>query len=673
MMGRVKPGDRIRYLKGVGPVRAEILHRLGVETVEDILRLRPRRFLDRRGVVPVSSLKNGETATIAGQVESVEMGGGRAGKVFVRASVRDATGTIQLLWFNQPYMASRIRPHMMLTATGRVKFHPYHGLQMVPQEWEPLESARPELLPIYPLTEGLSQRQLRRLIDNALSSVALEEYLPGWLLARRLLPDIKTAYMMLHHPETEKQFEEALRRFKFEELLLLQLGALARRRFLATHNAHPLSVSPTLHQRILARFPFQLTPAQKRVIKEISADLTSKRPMHRLLQGDVGSGKTVVALYAMLVAVGNRKQAALMAPTEILAEQHFLSIGRMLEGSRVRLGLLTSSTPQKGRTLERIKKGQIDIVVGTHALLAQGVEFPELVLVVIDEQHRFGVAQRVLMLEKASVPHLLVMTATPIPRSLALTLFGDTDVSVIDEMVPGRAPVETDLLDMSALDDVVVSVRDALSRGERAFIVCPAIESGEGWRGVVEAHRWWSRRLLPYRVGILHGRMGRVEREATMAAFREGETPALVATTVIEVGIDVPEATVMVVEHAERYGLAQLHQLRGRIGRGGKPGRCFLLRGEAGEEAQRRLEILARTCDGFKIAEEDLRLRGMGEFFGTRQSGMHDMRFVEMDRDIDLLYAAREDAEELLRRGVPPATRRWLSGKLGPVWRLLVS
>ena len=672
-MSPLRADDQIRYLKGVGPKRAEILARLGIETVEDILRLRPRRFVDRSEVVSVAALEDGMTATVVGRVERVRLSAARSGSVVVRAILRDNSGSLQLLWFNQPYIANRLKDGTLIVATGKVRFHPYYGLQMTPQEWEPLADADATLLPVYPLTSGISQRQLRRLVSQALASVTLNEYLPGWLLARRLLPSIRTAYRMLHFPETEKQFEEALRRFKYEEFLLLQVGALARRRFLAAHTSHPIKTTPKLRQRIISRFPFRLTSAQNRAISQIEADLTSTRPMHRLLQGDVGSGKTVVALYAMLLAVGNHLQAALMAPTEILAEQHFLFIRDVLKGSRVRVVLLTSSTPNRRQVVQQIKHGYADIVVGTHALLSDVVEFPRLALVVIDEQHRFGVAQRALLLEKAKVPHLLVMTATPIPRSLALTLFGDTDVSVLDEMPPGRAPVETRLMRMEEIEKVVEVVRRRLQRGEQGYIVCPAIEEGEAWRGVLHAHKWWSHKLAPFKVDVLHGRMSAQERETVMRDFRSGKTAALVATTVIEVGIDVKGATVMVIENAERFGLAQLHQLRGRIGRGSKPGLCILLHAHQTEESLQRLKVIASTNDGFKIAEEDLRLRGTGEFFGTRQSGMHDLRFADIVHDLELLYAAREDAEEMLKKGVPEATGKWLERKLGPVWRLLLS
>ena len=672
-MSPLKTDDQIRYLKGVGPKRAEILARLGIETVEDILRLRPRKFLDRSEVVSVAALRDGMTATVVGRVEGVALSAARRGTVLVRATLRDHSGSLQLLWFNQPYIANRLKDGTLITATGKVRFHPYYGLQMTPQEWEPLADTAATLLPVYPLTSGISQRQLRSLVSQALASVTLEEYLPGWILARRLLPSIHSAYRMLHYPETEKQFEEALRRFKYEEFLLLQVGALARRRFLASHTSHPMKTGPKLHQRIVSRFPFKLTGAQNRAISQIVADLTSTRPMHRLLQGDVGSGKTVVALYAMLLAVGNGLQSALMAPTEILAEQHFLFIREILKGSRVRVALLTSSTPDRKGVVQRIKDGYFDIVVGTHALLSDVVEFPKLALVVIDEQHRFGVAQRALLVEKAKVPHLLVMTATPIPRSLALTLFGDTDVSVLDEMPPGKAPVETHLMRMEEIEKAADIVRCRLQRGEQAYVVCPAIEEGDSWRGVLNAHKWWSQKLAPFKAEVLHGRMSAQERERVMGDFRFGRTAALVATTVIEVGIDVKGATVMVIENAERFGLAQLHQLRGRIGRGSKPGLCILLCEQETEESRQRLKVIASTNDGFKIAEEDLRLRGTGEFFGTRQSGMHDLHFADIASDLELLYAAHEDAEDMMRTGIPEVMGRWLERKLGPVWRLLLS
>jgi ATP-dependent DNA helicase RecG len=570
---------------------------------------------------------------------------------------------------------------------------------MINPRWEPIKeeqqpAAKDERLrPIYPASQDLGSAVIERLIAQALPRVlpSIVDPLPTDLLEHHQMPSLADAYRMTHQPADESQHAQARRRLAFNELLLLQLGiGLKRHHHQTALQAPALHWSQAVHEHLLSRFPFPLTGAQNRVIDEIARDLRSDRPMNRLLQGDVGSGKTVVALYAMLLAVADRSQGALMAPTELLAEQHFLSISRMLRGSDVRVALLTGGQPQsaseRAALLSDIESGEVDIVVGTHALLTESVRFGALAVVVIDEQHRFGVEQRAVFRQHKSpadaegqrlmrsssparsrrvftpdagrtfAPHCLVMTATPIPRTLSMTVFGDLDASVIDELPPGRGPIVTRVVGGDKSDDVYRFVAQRVTAGEQAYVVVPAIESSEeddaiSLKNVAEHAAMLRERFLPgLEVAEVHGRLARPAREKIMQGFRDGSIHVLVATTVIEVGVDVPNASVMVVEHAERFGLAQLHQLRGRVGRGGDGRRsvCVLISEPTTEDANKRLEAIASTTDGFKIAELDLAIRGMGEFFGTRQSGAPPLRVAKIPEDMALLTLARRDAQAML-------------------------
>lgn len=679
-------GSPVTRLPGVGPARAKALHRLGLATLGDLLRHRPTRYekLAAEGRIADLPTQSDAVATARGIVMAVRwVGGGYGKKGRFEATLQDDTGTLKLTWFNAGYLRDTLHPGQPLRVQGKVK--PFNGYpQMSNPKWEklpdeedndvPAEGDR--LRPIYPSTEGLPSHAIEKLVGAALDAVlpGMADPLPEALTQHHNLLPLAEAFEKLHRPAEEDDHKEARRRLAFNELLLLQLGIAMKRAYVAKRQQAPaLAHSEAIDRRIRERFPFELTPSQDKVIAEVAADLQTETPMNRLVQGDVGSGKTVVALYAMLLAVSGRKQAAMMAPTELLAEQHYRSITQALEGSDVTVRLLTggvSSSRSKARQalLAEIADGRADIIVGTQALVTDAVVFKDLGVAVVDEQHRFGVMQRARLRstkEKSDdgrlrVPHHLVMTATPIPRTLSLTIFGDLDVSTITGKPPGRVPVENRVVAEFQTDTVYEYLSTRLERGEQAYIVVPAIDgpdddaadaAGTALKSVAEHAGLLREKLGPeYEVAEVHGRLSRDEREAVMQRFRDGAAHVLVATTVIEVGVDVPNASVMVIEHAERFGLAQLHQLRGRIGRGASTRRplCVFVAEPSTDDAIDRINAIAATNDGFKIAEEDLRIRGMGEFFGTRQSGMPPLRVADIPGDLDLLMLARHDAQSLI-------------------------
>lgn len=658
----LSPLDRqVQYLKGVGPRRAEALARVGVRSARDLLYHTPRRYEDASTVSRIASLEVGMDATVIGEVTSKGVLPTRVGLRVFHVLLRDSSGQIECSWPGQPFLDRVIQKGDLILVTGPVKF--FHGRQLQPREFVLLgragdgESASGKVLPIYPATEGLTQRQFRRILednlDTLLSEVEEEEIFDAEWLARAGVPSLREALELLHRPTSLAAAERGRQRLAYEELFILQLlHARARQRQAAAHPGIVFRRGGELVSSLYRRLPFTLTGKQVAAIREIMEDMQAPRRMNRLVQGDVGSGKTVVALFAILLAVENGYQAALMAPTEILAEQHARTISRLLDGLGVEVTLLTGrlGAAERRRALERIGGGAAQIVVGTHALFQDGVAFDRLGLAVIDEQHRFGVKQRLALTEMGSGPDLLVMSATPIPRSLALTIHGDLDISIIDELPPGRQRIRTALRPEGARDKVYEFLRDQVRQGRQGFLVYPLVEESEKVElraATAEYERLTSEVFPDLRVGLLHGQMPGEEKDAIMRAFAAGELDLLVATTVIEVGIDVPNATVMVIEHAERFGLSQLHQLRGRVGRGGAESYCILIAG-GGEESIERLRLFASTEDGFEIAQADLRLRGMGDLFGSRQHGLPPFRFFDPLRDDELQLRARVDARAVI-------------------------
>jgi ATP-dependent DNA helicase RecG len=672
------PADRalalsaaIEALPGVGVRRAAVLHALGIERVEDLLWQLPWRYENRAATTPLAALRVGQDVTVCGEVGSVdESVTARRRFRILQAVLRDASGTVTLKWFNQPYLRSRLVPGQKLMCSGRVKdaggllfpeiHNPYFEV-MDAGDLSSLHTGR--VVPIYRETQGLTSRVLRVLVDRVLStSRGLDEdCVPESIRVRHgLIPKLH-ALRTVHFPPSDSDLTQyntgvspAHRRLAFEELLLLQLGLGARRR---ETERDSLGIAFECSAQRLARFwtslPFEPTAAQRRVIDEVCRDMNSSRPMNRLIHGDVGCGKTVVAAAAIWMAVGDGYQAAVMAPTELLAEQHYRQLSTVLGGLGMRVAVMTSELPRRDRriVLDRLANGEIDCVVGTHALLQPGVRFARFGLAVVDEQHKFGVLQRSHLVRKGYHPDVLIMTATPIPRTLAITVYGDLDVSVIDEMPAGRIPIETRWYREVQRAAANEAIREALGKGRQVYVVAPRIdESDDGEiRSVAALAERLSGECPGARVGVLHGRLSRREKDAAMQAFLAGQLDVLVATTVVEVGIDVPNATVMLIEHADRFGLAQLHQLRGRVGRGAHASLCLLLSPDyVSDEARQRLDTMQETRDGFLIAERDLEMRGPGEFLGTRQSGVPDLKVAKLTRDAGLVDLARREAFAVL-------------------------
>ncbi len=650
----------VTYLKGVGPQRAEALRRLHILTAGDLLYHLPHRYEDASTISPIATLEPGMDATVLGTVISKGVIPTRRGLRIFQAVVRDASGMIEVSWPGQPYLDRTIAKDDVLLLTGPVRF--FHGRQLQPREFVNLGPGRElaaegRVLAVYPATEGLSFKQIRSLIEQHLDQLLplVQEFLPPAMLAQAGVPPLGEALRLVHRPPSVADAMRGRARLAFEELFFVHLlhrraNAVARERRagIAFVNRRDLT------SRLKASLPFELTGAQVRATREIVADMCSDRRMHRLLQGDVGSGKTVVALFAALLAVENGYQAAVMAPTELLAEQHARTFERLLAPLGMRPVLLTGSLPARERRLatERLESGAPLIAVGTHALVQEGTRFGKLGLAVIDEQHRFGVEQRAALGAKGERPDVLLMSATPIPRSLALTLYGDLDVSILDERPPGRQPVRTALRPESSRARILAFLDRQLEQGRQAYVVYPVIEESE--KTDLKAANTMFTELAggPFahrRVALLHGRLAADEREAIMRRFRDHEIDLLVATTVIEVGIDVPNATVMLIEHPERFGLSQLHQLRGRVGRGAEESYCILL-GDVSPEAAQRLRIFVETDDGFAIARADLALRGMGDLFGERQSGVPTFRVADPLRDEELNARALSLATVLLEQ-----------------------
>lgn len=651
----------VQYLKGVGPARAAAFAQLGIHTVADLLEYFPRDWLFTPSPVKINQIKPDQTATIVGQVQSTDYQSFRKPPMF-EAMLADDTGFCRVVWFHGGFLKNQLKPGQLITASGKVTLYK-HQLQMTNPKFMILEKDISDPAQyfggaVYPASAKLSGRQIKRIIrpllDN-LDQLIPEFYDPEFRKKTDLISS-KDAFNWIHLPPDEQKLKQARRRLKYDELFLMQLG-LALRRYKMQHfsSATTMTCTEKIDTRIRKRFPFLLTEDQNDCIAEITADMTKPEPMNRLLQGDVGSGKTVVALYAALLAVANKNQVAIMAPTEILAAQHFISIERYLRNSRVRRVLLTGGLTgtKRKQLLNRISSGQIDIVVGTVALLHKDINFHSLALVIIDEQHKFGVHQRA-HLRKKTTPHCLVMTATPIPRTLAMTAFGDLDVSIIKNSPPGRGTVITRWVNPKDRTKAYEFIRHRLKAKKQAYFVYPritALEQNGDIKAATQEYKNLAKKIFPdFSVALLHGRMSSEKKQTVMEQFRKRKINVLVSTIIIEVGVDVPNATIMVVEGADHFGLAQLHQLRGRIGRGQAKSYCFLFAETESELAKSRLEIMTKSNDGFEIAEHDLRLRGPGELFSTRQHGLPDLKIANIIDDYQLLVMARKNAFELVRQ-----------------------
>jgi ATP-dependent DNA helicase RecG len=668
----------LQFLKGVGPRRAADLENAGLLTVEDLLYRFPTRYEDRSRLQPIASLKPGQTVAIAGRVLACGLRSTRRpGFKIFEAAIDDGSGSLRAVWLNQPFLQTVFARGQHVVLYGPIELRGSVSLQLTNPQYEILDDEEGEtihtgrIVPVYERTGTITPKMQRRLVHDALQRLPadLPDHLPEDVRVRLGMPSRYAALLAAHFPPEDTSIA-ALNRFAtpaqqrliFEEAFLFQMGVLARRQTAAVEvKPGTIRVDDRIRAAARAVLPFKLTSGQKQALKEIVADLQRPQPMNRLLQGDVGAGKTIIALLAALVAMENGLQAAFMAPTEILAEQHFMNISRLLQGSRFRVSLLTGSKTGAARKaqLAEIESGAIHLIVGTHALVQENVRFKALGLVVIDEQHRFGVLQRATLRAKGLHPDVLVMTATPIPRTLALTVYGDLDVSMIRELPAGRLAVKTLAKPESRREDIYALVRSQLDAGRQAYVIYPLVEESEkiDVKAATQMADHLAQEVFPeYRIGLLHGRLKADAKDRVMKAFAAGELQLLVSTTVVEVGVDVPNAGVMIVEHAERFGLSQLHQLRGRVGRDRHQSYCFLLyQSPLSDEARERLQAMTETTDGFEIAERDLRLRGPGDFFGTRQAGLPTFRLIDLVRDREVLETARQEAARWFTAS-PPTT-----------------
>lgn len=680
----------VNEIPGVGPRIEEALGELGISSVADLVFHFPSRHEDLSNVKRISDLRVGERATVMGKVVNTRPVGrpirGRSPGFSVQ--LYDGTGYIPAVVFGRHWLLNQLLPDTRVVVAGEVQRR--YGVQISAKSVEVVDetsngdhaNGNPHagrFVPVYPVNKGIQARRMRTLIHRAFDTIGrVLDPLPADILARHGLPSLYDAICEVHFPTDKKRLKAATRRLIFHELFLIQTGLAARkRRFEEEESGRSHIGDGSLLNPFLEELPFALTGAQERVIGETLADMRRETPMRRLAQGDVGSGKTIVAIAALLTAVESGGQGALMAPTEVLAEQHYLTVSSALTELPVKVVLLTGSqgAAERREAVEAVESGEAQIVIGTHALIQKGVRFRDLSLAVVDEQHRFGVGQRTVFREKGITPDTLVMTATPIPRTLSLTLYGDLEVSVIDELPPGRKPVETRLVGRAERDGAYEAVREELEAGRQAYVICPLIEESEALEDVRAAEDLYDEletEIFPERqVGLLHGRMRAVEKREIMAAFRAGEIEVLVATVVVEVGVDVANASAIVIEGAERFGLSQLHQLRGRVCRGLHPPKCFLVGDPKSEDSEKRLEALCEHQDGFKLSEVDLAIRGEGTLFGSRQSGMPDLRVAQLIRDMDILIEARREAFSLvgedptLRNPVHRPLRREVSELLG--------
>ncbi|MBI4550050.1 MAG: ATP-dependent DNA helicase RecG [Candidatus Omnitrophica bacterium] len=652
----------VRYLRGVGPKRSEALQRLGIETIGDLFYFFPRRYEDRSRFVTVESVAAGQFVTLKVSVLSKTLKRLRAMTIFEMA-LGDSSGFIHATWFNQPYLARQFSEGDELIVSGKADVY-NSRLQLNSPEYEVLTGSTEDtvhtgrIVPVYPLSEGLGQRGIRRAVKELIDAYADEaaDFMPEDLRDRLGLDRLPEAIRNVHFPESQELLECARRRLIFDEFFLFELALLAKiHRDRRATRAYPFSHTEKVTENFKKSLPFGLTGGQLEVIGEIARDAAKPVPMRRLLQGDVGSGKTVVATFCIAWAQRNGIQSVLMAPTEVLAEQHYQTVSRLLSPFGTRCVLLTGSTPasERGEILADLRSGRAPVAIGTHSLIQDEIKFSKLGLVVIDEQHKFGVRQRSALLAGGIKPHLLVMTATPIPRTLGLTLYGDLDISTIRELPAGRKPIQTFWITQAREEEVLRRIAEKLKEGEQAYVIYPVIEETEKSDLAAAKKGYADLRggvFRDFQVGLIHGRLSRQEKDRVMKDFKEGKVKVLVSTSLVEVGIDNPNATHMVIEHAEKFGLSQLHQLRGRIGRGDRDSYCFLFGEPTTEEGKRRLRVLTKTQDGFAIAEEDLALRGPGDFLGTRQSGVPLFKIGDLLRDADLLRLARAEAARLIER-----------------------
>ncbi|MGL4913794.1 MAG: ATP-dependent DNA helicase RecG [Romboutsia sp.] len=647
----------VQYVKGIGPKRAEKLNKLNIFNLKDLLYYFPRQFEDRNNLKKIIQLENDEKATIKVMIVGVSASSPRKGLSITKVDVRDETGYAKLVFFNQAYVKNAFKPGDTILVFGKIKKE-FKNIELSSCEVEHLTNDPKntcKVMPIYPLTYGVTNKEIMGILKTVLSDkeLKIQEYLPTKIIEKYKLCSIDYAIKNIHCPTSKESLKIALYRIVFEEFLILQLGLFLFKNGVDEVCGIKFEEDKKLDD-VLKSLPFKLTGAQDRALHEIIDDMECNKAMNRLVQGDVGSGKTVVALLSLAHCVFNGYQGALMAPTEILAEQHYISLTETLEPFGINIELLVGSLTkkQKESVLQRVKNKEIDILIGTHALIEDKVEFKDLGLVITDEQHRFGVRQRSKLSEKGENPDILVMTATPIPRTLALILYGDLDISIIDELPPGRQPIETIAIDKAKREKAYNSlVRKEVEQGRQVYIVCPLVEESEAIEAKAAVELVEELKLEYFsdlRVGLLHGKMKGSEKDSIMKSFKNKEIDILVSTTVIEVGVNVPNATLMIIENAERFGLAQLHQLRGRVGRGSHKSYCILIYASKSEVCRQRMSIMEETNDGFKISEKDLEIRGPGEFFGTRQHGLPELKVANIFKHMKILKLAQQEARYMV-------------------------
>lgn len=647
----------VSLLKGIGEQREKKLQKLGISTIEDLLTHYPREYKDRSEILKIADLPMDEPSTFLAQVKEEGQNSRHGRLVYTRMKVYDETGSVGVLWYNQPYMKNSLKIGEWYLFSGKLQ-KKYGRKEILSPEVERIGEnfAGGRIIPVYPASEGISQKMLRNLMEDALSQMSggMREELPLWLRKEYKLAERNFAIENIHFPKTEQGFYDARRRLVFEELFILQTALYQLKHTLEDSGEGIILKKKQALQEGEGMLPFALTGAQKRVLKEIEKDMTSGKIMNRLVQGDVGSGKTAVAIITSYWTIQNGYQAAIMAPTEVLANQHFASFQKIFEPAGIKVVLLTGSlkAKEKREALEQVKNGEAQMIVGTHAVIQKGVEYYKLGLAITDEQHRFGVRQRSTLAEKGEPVHTLVMTATPIPRTLALILYGDLDISIIDELPPGRQKIDTSAVDSRYHQRIYTFIQKHVKEGRQAYVICPMIEESEKLevQSVLNYTEELTRELPACRVACVHGKMKAKEKQEIMDGFAAGEIDVLVSTTVIEVGINVPNATIMLIENAERFGLAQLHQLRGRVGRGSEKSYCILVSDTKTKIAKERMKTMTESEDGFVISEKDLKLRGPGEFFGIRQHGLPELKIADLYKDMPVLKEAQSAAAELLQK-----------------------